>query len=375
MDLHARLTELGKIDRAPGPVVSVYLNTRWADEHQRNRVRIFLKNQLTEARRAPGPRPATADLNWIEEQGEALVNQTAMPETHGVALFACEPLGLREVLPSRVPFENSFTVAERPQLRPLLELGEGAPSTLVVFVDAETARLVPLTPTGAGEEVALVADVPGQHSRGGWAQMAQSRYQRHTQDHRARHFEAVVESLIGLMEGNGLRSIVLAGEPRNLAVFRKELPPRLASMVVGTVAGARHEAIGLIVDRAAEYLPHVQGQREAESVDAALTEAAKRGKATAGLEATLDAVNRGAVHRLYVLKGWSTPGRRCGRCGTLQSGFSFTCPACGGEAGTVERGEAMAERVVAAGGSVETIEVHRPLAAAGGVAAALRYPR
>jgi peptide subunit release factor 1 (eRF1) len=375
MDLHARVTELGKIDRAPGPVVSVYLDTRWADEHQRNRVRIFLKNQLTEARRASGARPAPADLDWIEAQGDALVNQATMPEAHGVALFACEALRLREILPSRVPFENSFTVAERPQLRPLLELREGAPSSLVVFIDAESARLVPLTPTGAGEEVALVADVPGQHSRGGWAQMAQSRYQRHTQDHRARHFEAVVESLIGLMEGHGLRSIVLAGDPRNVAVFRKELPPRLAAAVIGTVAGARHEAMGLMVARAAEYLPHVQGQREAEGVDAVLTEAAKRGKATAGLDATLEAVNRGAVHRLYVLRGWSTPGRRCGKCGTLQGGFSFTCPACGGEAVTVELGEAMAERVVAAGGSVETIEVHQPLTMAGGVAAALRYPR
>jgi len=38
MDLRARVTELGKIERAPAPVVTVYLNTRWADEHQRDRV-------------------------------------------------------------------------------------------------------------------------------------------------------------------------------------------------------------------------------------------------------------------------------------------------------------------------------------------------
>lgn len=374
MDLRARLTALGKIGRAPAPVVTAYLNTRWADEHQRDRVRIFLKNQLAEARRAPGPRAAEADLAWVQAQGDALFSQAVMPEADGVALFACEALGLREIIPSRVPFENTFTVAESPVLRPLLELGEQAPSTLVVFVDTETARLVPLTAAGAGEEVALVADVPGHHSRGGWAQMAQSRYQRHTQDHRARHFEAVVESLIGLVEGHGLRSIVLAGEPRNLAVFRKELPARLAALVVGTVAGARHEAMGLIVDRAAEYLPHVQGQREAEGVDAALTAAAKRGKASAGLEGTLAAVNRGAVHRLYLLKGWSAPGRRCTRCGTLQGEFTWTCPVCGGEALPVELGEAMAERVAAAGGTVETIEVHQPLVVAGGVAAELRYP-
>ena len=374
MDLRARVTELGKIERAPAPVVTVYLNTRWADEHQRDRVRIFLKHELAEARRAPRPRPSEADLDWVAAQGEALLNQTTMPGTSGVALFACEALGLREILPSRTPFENSLTVAETPHLRPLLELDEKAPSTLVVFIDAESARLVPLTATGAGEEVALRGDVPGHHSRGGWAQLAQSRYQRHTQDHRARHFEAVAESLTGLVDAHGLRRIIVAGEPRNVAVFRQELPPRIAAYVLGTVAGARHEAIGLIVDRAAEYLGHVEGQREAEGVDATLTAAAKRGKAAAGLEATLEAINRGAVHRLYLLKGWSMPGRRCGGCGVLHGGFSWTCPICGGEALTVELGEAMAERVAAAGGTVETIEVHQPLAAAGGVAAELRYP-
>jgi hypothetical protein len=40
----------------------------------------------------------------------------------------------------------------------------------------------------------------------------------------------------------------------------------------------------------------------------------------------------------------------------------------------VELAEAMAERVVATGGSVETIEAHQPLGAAGGIAAELRYP-
>ena len=40
MDLRARLTALSKIDRAPAPVVTAYLNTRWADEHQRDRVNV-----------------------------------------------------------------------------------------------------------------------------------------------------------------------------------------------------------------------------------------------------------------------------------------------------------------------------------------------
>lgn len=374
MDLSGRVAALGRIGPASTPVVTVYLGTRWADEQQRDRVRIFLKNELAKARRASHPRAAQADLDWIEAQGEALLNQTIMPDAGGVALFACEALGLREMLPSRIPFENAFAVGETPLLRPLLDLDASAPTTLVVFVDAESARLVMLTSAGPGEEVALRSDVPAHHSRGGWAQMAETRYRRHMQDLRARHFDAVTETLTALVDGHDVRRIVLAGEPRNMAMFRQKLPPRLAALIVGIVAGARHEEMGHIVARAAEYLPHVEGQREAEGVDGVLTAAAKHGKAAAGLDATLEAVNRGAVHRLYLLKGWSVPGRRCNGCGMLQRSFVGTCPACGGKAETLELGEAMADRVVADGGTVETIEVHQPLAAAGGVAAELRYP-
>jgi len=204
--------------------------------------------------------------------------------------------------------------------------------------------------------------------------MAQSRYQRHIQDHRARHFAAVAEAVVGLVDEHQVRRIVLAGDPPNVPVFREQLPRRIADLVVGTVAGAHHEATAVMVGRAAEYVSHAQAQQEAAAVDAALTTAAKRGRATAGLDATLEAVNRGAVHRLYLLKGWSTPGRRCTGCGRLQAGFTWVCPTCGREATTVDLAEAITARVIAAGGSMGTIESHQPLAAAGGVAAELRFP-
>ncbi len=374
MDVSARLTELARITKAPTPVVSVYLDTRWADEHQRDRVRVFLKNELANARRARSGRAADADLDWIEKQGLALVSQAIRPEAEGVALFACEALGLRDLLAVRVPFEDAFVVADAPHLRPLASLIEHAPATLVVFVDAESARLVPLATAGLAEEVTLESEVPGHHRRGGWAQMAQSRYQRHIQDHRARHFEAVAESLAALVESHDVRRIVLAGEPRNVAVFRRGLPPRLAERIIGIVAGARHETADAIAGRAAELLAHLEGQREVEELDAVLTAAAKGGKATSGLDGTLEAVNRGAVHRLYILKGFTEAGRFCSGCDVLERGFSWACRLCGKETSPVELGEAMTDRVVGAGGTVQTVEIHQALARAGGVAAQLRYP-
>jgi peptide subunit release factor 1 (eRF1) len=372
MDPRERLSALARMESATAPVVSVYLNTRWDDEHQRERVRIFLKNELRRARAGSGSRPLPEDLEWVEQRGEEIVQQAVVPDAHGIALFACAPLGLREVLPFRIPFDNTFMVADRPVLTPLAELLEEAPAGVVAFVSGESARLIALDSRGRGDEVRLAHEVPGRHSRGSWAQLAQSRYKHHIEAHRDQHFQAVVEALRGLVRP-GAR-IVLAGEPRAVAVFRKHLPGPLQSLVAGSIAAADHEEASLLAERAADLLARLEASDQARAVDEVLTEAAKGRNGVAGTEATLDAVARGAIHRLYVLKGVQVAGAACGRCGSLQSGATPRCRACGGATTTVGLIDAIVERVVAAGGEVRVIDHHAGLARAGGMAAVLRFP-
>jgi hypothetical protein len=130
----------------------------------------------------------------------------------------------------------------------------------------------------------------------------------------------------------------------------------------------------LIGDRTVELLGHLEGQRRAGEVDAALTEAAKSKQAVAGLDATLDAVNRGAVHRLYVHRTFSGSGRVCLGCQALQTGAQAPCHLCGQGTGPAELGPAMAARVAASGGTMQMVEIHHELARVGGVVAVLRYP-
>jgi len=163
-----------------------------------------------------------------------------------VALFACGGLGLREILPVRVPFDDAFVVADVPFLRPLAAVLGTIPSVLVVFVGGANARLIPLNPDGPGGEVRL--------------------------------------------------------------------------------------------------------------------------------EATLEAATRGAVHRLYLLKEFNELGRACEACGALWSGSSLACRLCGSATRAVPLGEALVNRVVSTGGTVETIGGHPRLAGVGGLAARLRYP-
>jgi peptide subunit release factor 1 (eRF1) len=291
-----------------------------------------------------------------------------------VALFACRALGLREIIPVHVPFQATLVVAETPFLWPLTLAAEAAPGAIVVFVDTRSARFIPLTAAGVGDEVRLEADVPGHHRRGGWAQLAEGHYQRHIQDRRGRHFEAVAESLGQVVKRDGVRRIVMAGDSRNIAAFRKHLPEALAAAIAGTVAAAHFEGPAVIADRALDLIRDLEGSRGAAEVDAALTEAAKRGRAVAGLDATLGAIGRGAIHRLYLLEGLKRRGRRCTACAAIDSGEPSACRLCGAAMREVDLREAMSERVIADGGTVVPVMVHAGLDRVDGVAAVLRFP-
>ena len=86
------------------------------------------------------------------------------------------------------------------------------------------------------------------------------------------------------------------------------------------------------------------------------------------------AVNRGAVHRLYPREAFTASGCACPTCQVLQSGATASCRVCGATAKSLELGEAMVDRVLASGGTVDTVAVDQALEHAGGVAAWLRYP-
>ena len=319
------------------------------------------------------PRPSDEDLDWIEAQGQRLVAGDLLPEANGVVLFSGGD-GLREVVPVRTAFDDAFVVKARPHVRPLAGVIEEIVPALVVFVDGVHARLVSLTPAGPSEEVTLRSDVEGRHAATGWADRAQTRFHRHIEEHRGRHYEAVAQAVEELAQRLGVRRIVLSGEARAVGLFRDHLSTELDRRVVGVVSAAGHEPMATIAERAAEHLARFDEQEDSEAVDRLLDADAKRGRAVTGLEPTLEAVNRNAVQQLYVLPGFGSIGAICEGCSALQPPApSGRCRFCGDAAQPTELGEAMVGRVLASGGTVGVIHRHAELNAMGGVGAILRY--
>jgi hypothetical protein len=86
MDMNARMTELSRVAKSDTPVVSVYLDTRWSDEKQRDRVRIFLKNEIAKAREVHGRRAAPAERGRIGRPADRTSDRpTASVRAHGAS--------------------------------------------------------------------------------------------------------------------------------------------------------------------------------------------------------------------------------------------------------------------------------------------------
>ncbi len=290
MTLAERLGRLARMPDSAAPVVSVYLNVRWGDERQRERTRLFLKNEIrTVGRTAGGPDLASA-LDWVEAQGHLAATEGQRRDVHGLALFACPAIDLRETIPVRAALQNALVVASVPVLRPLVATLNETPTALVVFVDRESARLIRVSVDGLSEEVRLESAVPGHHRRGGWAQLAQSRYQRHIEERRERHLEAVAEALDRLVEEHGIERIVIVGSQDTVAAFRQTLPRRVVDRVAGTVSGSRHEPGADLADRAAAAVRAFDERQSHAALAAVLSDAAKGHQAVSGLEGVLEAL-------------------------------------------------------------------------------------
>jgi hypothetical protein len=372
MDVKRELVELSNIPASRTPVLSTFLETRWVDEHQRGRARAVVESGLRRAAAADPP-PLREDLHWIEARTAAIIAQAELVGSRGVALFACSPVGLRRVLALRAPVATAVILGSRPTLRPLVEALPEVDEMLVVSLDRAQARLIPIGPAGLRDEVALAADVPGHHRRGGWAQLAQSRYQRHIEVHRDRHLHAVAEATRGLVHDLAVERIVVMGDAEIVGALRGVLDPDVASRVIATLPSSRSETSADLVARALVVAEQSRATETAARVESVLVEAEKQGRATAGLSSTLDAVSRGAVHQLYLLRAFRQLGRECERCGVLKAEAVPTCPLCGGVTIETELGEAAARRVLSAKGSVIDIPQHGGLAQHDGLAASVRY--
>lgn len=379
MDMINEIKKLAHMEESTYPFLSLYLNTRWDDEQQRERIRLFTKNQLKRTLdqlkdREDWRKAFIQDYQQIERYVEGLVRRVYNEEVNGIAIFSCNTIGTFLTYPSIIPFENQCFISNLPILQPLVRLSAQYQNTLVVMVETDSAKLFEVSLEGMMAETSIESYVPGRHDQGGWAQM---RYQRHIKDHMDRHHKEVAEHLTELFDSDKWKRIILIGQDRIIANFKGFLPDRVKQEIADIFSVDFTQERSKMLRRVFERLL----QKEKEGVNGQiqeLMERAYKGRvAVFGLNGTLEALNGGQVHTLYLLSSFSLAGGKCRQCNSLlltpPGNHSGPCPLCKGETKMIDLAEEMTRSALRQDGEVKWVEENTILKENDGVGASLRF--
>jgi len=312
--------------RADAPVVvSVYLRLDVQDRIRR-RFRIAVRDAVRRATEAVGQTGLShperealhRDLARIEGYVE---NAGALPHSPGLALFACESLGLFEVVPLPRVLHTRLLLGHRPRLAETLAAVEGFGRLLVALVDRTHARFfevtafevselsgLNLTATRGGKYHSDRADSPG------WGEHD---FHNRIREERHRRAAAVAHQLTSLLAERLCQGIVLAGPARSITDQQRFLPRGLAGRLLGSARLNPTSATAADVRRAALDVRAAWERSHEAAVVAELEQSIGTGWGVKGARPTLRALNRGQVRVLVVPAGQGGSGYRCAQSGRL----------------------------------------------------------
>jgi peptide chain release factor subunit 1 len=375
MDIKNEIRQLARMEGDPYPFCSLYLNTKWDNEKQRERIRLFTKNQLKKASnqlkdREDWQKVFIEDQQQIERYVEGLVRRVYNEEVNGTAIFSCSGNGTFLTYSSMIPFKNEFFISDHPVLQPLIRLSSQYQNTLIVMVETDSAELLEISLEGIMGESSIESYVPGRHDQGGWSQM---RYQRHIRDHMDRHHKEVAEHLIELFDSGQWKRVVLIGQDRIVSNFKAFLPERVKQHMTDTFSVDFLEERSKVILDTLERLLAKEREEVNRQIQGIKERGLKAGMATLGLNGTLEALHRGQIHTLYLSTKVSLMGGKCSRCGSLVLIQSNSCPLCKGEIKKTKLVEEMVRQVYRQDGEVQWVEDNPILEENEGVGASLRF--
>ena len=324
-DLPKLLAKLTKLRTDDHRIVTCYLKVEPRDR-ARGKYLIKLKNRIRDVERALDelelPRgvreEVAADLKRIYDQ---LKEPARLPATQGLAIFACGPLRLFELVGLPSVHRSRLAVDRTPLVREVASLEDQIGSLLTVVLDRTSARIFEVTAFGAEE----IEDLRANSSRGGRFHSdradapgkGEHTFHNRIREEKQRHYALIADRLFDLHRRRPVHGVVLAGPGRDAAAVAPFLHPYLAERLMGVVSLNPKEARPPVVYEAT-LAARAEFERDAErSTTHGLEEARGGGWAVDGLDETLRALGRGQVRMLLVDADAQHGGYRSAKTGRL----------------------------------------------------------
>lgn len=320
--LLARLTKLRTEDHR---IVSCYLKVEPRDR-ARGKYLIKLKNRIRQMQAGLADvgldkeiqAEVAADLDKILA---ALSDPKRLPATQGVAVFACGPLKLFELVALPMVHRSRLGVERSALVRELASIEDEFGQMLTVVLDRTGARFFEVSAFGTQELESLIAEntrsSKNHGSRRGAHGQGEHTYNNRIREEKQRHFAAIAHRLFELHRRHPVHGIVLAGPGKEAGAVTAFLHPYLAERLMGVVSLNPKEVKPSLVHEAT-LATREEFERELErSIAHAMKEATGDGWAVDGMDATLAALGKGQVRTLLVDADAMGTGYRSARTGRL----------------------------------------------------------
>jgi peptide chain release factor subunit 1 len=371
----SRLRRLADVHPERGRVLSVFLNldpTEFATPAARSTA---ITSLITQAVRrveeadglAHDEREALkADVERVRQALSA--SDIAGNGTRAVAVYACGPADLLEVVRLRRPVDFAVVLDRSPYLEPLVaDVQEER--WCVLLANRRSARFFIAT-DGALEETDRVEDdVHRQHDQGGWSQ---ANYQRGVEKEKDDHLVHVADVAFDAHKRRGFDRLLIGAPDELVNDLKQKLHPYLRERIVGRLhLDVENSGIEDVRRAANDAIEAWRIRCEREALDRLVEGVGRGGRGAAGLSSVLQAINEARVETLLLAEGFRSPGGRDPDTGMLHPGEQ------GPDGKDLEHVdnvvELVVERAIEQSAKVIKVRHHDDLGPLGGIGAVLRY--
>jgi peptide chain release factor subunit 1 len=224
--------------------------------------------------------------------------------THGLAVFACGPADVLEVVRLPHPIESRAIVDHHACVEPLVR-SDSSERWCVLLVNRKTARIFTGTASGLQETDRIQDDTHGQHDQGGWSQ---ARFQRSVEQEKLNHLGHALDTLFARFKRRPFDHLVVGAPEELVAEVEQRLHPYLRARLAGRLGidvdnsspSDVESAAGAVIDR------HVAAV-EREALDRMQQGIGRGDRGVSRPDAVMTALEQGRVEILLLAEDFDAP--------------------------------------------------------------------
>jgi protein required for attachment to host cells len=301
----------------------------------------------------------------VERVREVLLGpDVAANGTRAVAVYACGPQDLLEIVRLRRPIGSKVVLDRTPCIEPLVLQGTDE-TWMVVLANRRCARLF----VGPGEDLEetdrVVDDVHQQHDQGGWSQL---NYQRSVEKEVHDHLAHAAEVAFGLYKDRGVERVLVGAPEELLSELKATLHPYLKERIAGKLqTDVENASLDDVRAAALAAIGEHARKSEREALDRLNAGVGRGGRGAAGVAQVLDALNQARVETLLIAENFRAAGRV-----DFQAGLLLPEGADAGEP-VDDIVEPAIEKAIEQSAQTLVVRHHDDLGPLGGIGAVLRF--